>query len=160
MCGREGRVASWEGEWLSVRSLWAFARESSQSWQSVMATEMGQNGKGADEVDRGRLGFERWEWDGTSIRWKMMPWGRKNNFDMKRRRGRCWQKWRVDTWRRAGWWYLQPSDGPDVSPILARYKCNCKMMMARVSPPHWGRTNPAYVTSLLHLEFHWSKKSW
>lgn len=61
---------------------------------------------------------------------------------MKRRRGGCWQEWRVDTWRQAGWWYLQPSDGPDVSPISARSKCNCRMMMARISPSHWGRTTP------------------
>lgn len=98
-------------------------------------------GGGEEEMDRGRLGFERWEWDGTSIRWEMMLWGKKK-FDMKRRRGGCWQEWRVDTWRQAGWWYLQPSDGPDVSPISARSKCNCRMMMARISPSHWGRTTP------------------
>lgn len=59
MRGREDGVAWWEGEWVSVWTLRAFARESSQSWQSVMATEVEQDGKRAEEMDRGRLGFER-----------------------------------------------------------------------------------------------------
>lgn len=44
MHGEEGRVASREGEWVSIWSLRVFARESSQSWQSVMATEVEQDG--------------------------------------------------------------------------------------------------------------------
>lgn len=107
-------------------------------------------GGGEEEMDRGRLGFERWEWDGTSIRWEMMLWGKKK-FDMKRRRGGCWQEWRVDTWRQAGWWYLQPSDGPDVSPISASPSVIAEWWWPGSHPHTEEELHLTFATSLVHL---------